>query len=78
MPKHSEVVPINAKRQNSPKEVLVPTRNGTFVQISFPELLLRYFQQPQAQQTVRPETRAQRRAKIVYLPKRSCDDSCNT
>ena len=76
MPKHSKVVPINAKRQNSTKEVMLPMRNGTFVQISFSELLPRYFQQPQAQETARPETRARTRAKIVYLPKRS-DDSCS-
>ena len=76
MPKHSKVVPINAKRQDSTKEVLVPMRNGTFVQISFSELLLRYFQQPQTQQTARPESRRPKRAKIVYLPKRS-DDSCS-
>ena len=53
MPKHSKVVPITSARLNSQerdKPVLVPIRNGSFVQISFSELLKRSFQQQEAQQ----------------------------
>ena len=77
MPKHPKIVPINARNlrsQESPKQMLVPIRNGSFVQLSFSELLLRYFQQPQAEETAQPETGGREQGKIVYLPKR-CDDS---
>ena len=80
MPKHSKIVPITAGRVNSHephKQVLVPTRNESFVQISFSELLARYLRQQQAQETARSETSAPRRGKIIYLPKRSSDDSCS-
>ena len=77
MSKHPKIVPITAQKpklKEAPKAVMVATRNGSFVQISFSELLLRYFQQPQAQETAQPETSARRPSKIVYMPKH-CDDS---
>jgi len=79
MPKHPKIVPISAgrlKSQERDKQVIVPIRNGSFVQISFSESLLRYFQE-EANKTARSETSARTRGKIIYLPKRSSDDSCS-
>ena len=79
MPKRPKIIPITARKlkpRESPKDVTLPERDASFVQISFSELLTRYFQQ-QAQEAVQPETRRPKRRKIVYLPKRSSDDSCS-
>jgi len=81
MPKHSKIVPISAGRLNSHephKQVLVPIRNESFVQISFSELLPRYLRQQQAQETAQAETSRPKRRKLIYLPTRRSDDSCNT
>ena len=78
MPKHAKIVPITAGRLNSQephKEMMVPIRDGSSVQLSFSERLLRYFQQQQAQETEQPETGRRQQGEIVYLPKRSSDDS---
>ena len=76
MPKHPKIVPITGRKLKSNE---VPThRNASCVQISFSELLLRYLQHQQTQETAQAETRARKPAKIVYLPKRRSDDSCNT
>ena len=80
MPKHSKIVAITARKRNSnevPNETIVPIRNGSFVQISFSELLRRYFQQQQAQETAQAETSGPKRRNIIYLPKRRSDDSCS-
>ena len=80
MPQHSKIVPITAGRLNSHephKQVLVPIRNESFVQISFSELLPRYSRQPQAQETAQAETSRPKPRKLVYLPKRRSDDSCS-
>ena len=77
MPKHAKIVPITAGRLNSQqphKEMMVPIRNGSFVQISFSELLMRCSQQQKTQETAEAETGGRQQGKIVYLPKR-CDDS---
>ena len=79
MPKHPKIVPIYAGRINSHepyKEMMVPIRNGSFVQISFSELLLRYLQK--TQETAQAETSRPKRRKIIYLPTRRSDDSCNS
>ena len=81
MPKHAKIVPISAGRLNSHephKQVLVPIRNESFVQISFSERLLPYLQQQQAQETAQAETSRPKRRKLIYLPTRRSDDSCNT
>src|SRR5207248_11604716 len=47
MPKHAKIVPITAGRRTLHElhnEMMVPIRNGTCVQLSFSELLMRYFQ----------------------------------
>ena len=80
MPKHSKIVPITAGKRNSneaPNETTVPIRNGSFVQLSFSELLLRYFQQQQAQETAQAEASRPKRRKVIYLPTRRSDDSCS-
>ena len=80
MSKQAKIVPITAGRPTSHephKEIMVPIRNGSFVQISFSELLLRYFQQQQAQETAQAETSGPKRRKIIYLPTRRSDDSCS-
>ena len=80
MRKHPKIIPITARKlqpQEAPQDGTLPERNGSFVQISFSELLPRYFQQPQAQEPVQPERRRPKRRKIIYLPKRSSDDSCS-
>ena len=59
-----------------PKEIMVPIRNGSCVQISFSELLLRYLQK--TQETVEAETSRPKGRKIIYLPTRRSDDSCKT
>jgi hypothetical protein len=81
MPQHSKIVPITAGRLNSHephKQVLVPIRNESFVQISFSELLPRYLRQPQAQEPAQAETSRPKRRKIICMPTRRSDDSCNT
>ena len=78
MPKHPKIVPITARKpklQEAPKDVTVPIQNGSFVQISFSELLLRYLQK--TQETAQAETSRPKRRKIIYLPTRRSDDSCN-
>ena len=80
MPKHSKIVPITAGRPTSPephKEMMVPIRNGSCVQLSFSELLVRYFQQQKTQETAQAETSRPKPRKLVYLPKRRSDDSCS-
>ena len=62
MPKHAKIVPISAGRPTSQephKEMMVPIRNRSFVQISFSELLMLYFQQQKTQETAQAETRDQ-------------------
>ena len=79
MPKHSKIVPISAGRPTSQephKEMMLPLRNGSFVQISFSELLMRHFQK--TQETAQAETSRPKQRKIIYLPTRRSDDSCNT
>src|SRR5690349_5984448 len=71
MPKHPKIVPITGgklKPQESPQEVTVPIRNGSFVQISFSDLLLRHFQQQQAHETAQPETCGRNEAKSFTCP----------
>jgi hypothetical protein len=78
MPNHAKIVPISAGRRNSREphnEIMVPIRNGSFVQLSFSELLLRYLQK--TQETAQAETSRPKRRNIIYLPKRSSDDSCS-
>ena len=80
MPKHSKIVPITAGRLNSHephKQVLLPIRNESCVQISFSELLACYLRQQQAQETAQAEPSRPKRRKVIYLPKRSSDDSCS-
>ena len=80
MPKHSKIVSITTRKRNSnevPNETIVPIRNGTCVQLSFSELLMRYVQHQEAPKTARSETSAPTGGKIIYLPKRSSDDSCS-
>ena len=80
MPKHAKIVPISAGRPTSQephKEMMVPIRNGSFVRISFSELLPRYLQHQETHKTARSETSARTGGKITYLPKRSSDDSCS-
>ena len=81
MPKHAKIVPITAGRPTSQgphNEMMVPIRNESFVQISFSELLPRYLRQQQAQETAQAETSRPKRRKLIYLPTRRSDDSCNT
>ena len=81
MSKQAKIVPITAGRPTSHephKEMMVPIRNGSFVQISFSELLPRDLRQPQAQEPAQAETCRPKRRKIIYLPKRRSDDSCKT
>ena len=81
MPKHAKIVPISAGRPTSHephKQVLVPIRNESFVQISFSELLPRYLRQQQAQETAQAETTRPKRRKLIYLPTPRSDDSCKT
>ena len=71
MPKHPKIVPITAGRLNSQephKQVLVPIRDETFVQISSSELLLRYLQK--TQETAQAETSRPKRRNVIYLPTR--------
>ena len=73
MPKHSKIVPITAGKQNSnevPNETIVPIQNGSCVQLSFSELLLRYVQQQQVQERAAAETSRSKPRKLIYLPKR--------
>ena len=81
MPKHAKIVPISAGRLNSQqahKEMIVPIQNGSSVQLSFSELLMRYFQEQKTAETGNgAETSRPKRRKIIYLPTRSADDSCS-
>jgi hypothetical protein len=81
VPKHAKIVPITAGRLNSQephKEMMVPIRDGSCVQLSFSELLLHYFQQQKTQETAQAETSRPKRRKLIYLPTRRSDDSCNS
>lgn len=81
MPKHAKIVPITAGTRTLHelhKEMMVPIRNGTCVQVSFSELLMRYFQQQKTPETAPAETSRPKRRNIIYLPTRRPDDSCKT
>ena len=81
MPKHSKIVPISAGKPTSHEphnEMMVPIRNGTCVQLSFSELLMRYFQEQKTAETAPAETSRPKRRNIIYLPARRSDDSCNS
>src|SRR5438105_9998410 len=59
MPKHAKIVPISAGRPTSQephKEMMVPIRNGSCLQLPFSELLPRYLRQQQAHETAQAET----------------------
>jgi hypothetical protein len=78
MRKYAKVVPITAGRLNSQephKEMIVPIPTGSSVQLSLSELLLRYLQK--TQETAQAETNRPKRRKVIYLPTRRSDDSCN-
>jgi hypothetical protein len=80
MPKHAKIVPISAGRRNSQqahKEIIVPIQNGSSMQLPFSELLMRYVQHQEAPKTARSKTSPRTGGKIIYLPKRSSDDSCS-
>jgi len=79
MPKHAKIVPITAGRRTLHEphnEMMVPIRNRTCVQLSFSELLLRYFQAQKTPETAPAETSGPKRRNIIYLPTRRSDDSC--
>jgi len=81
MSKRAKIVPISAGRPTSHEphnEMMVPIRNGSCVQLSFSDLLLRYFQQQKTQEPAQAETSRPKRRKLIYLPTRSSDDSCKT
>ena len=81
MPKHAKIVPISAGRPTSQephKEMMVPIRNGSCLQLPFSELLPRYLRQQQAQETPQAETTRPKRRKLIYLPTPRSDDSCKT
>jgi hypothetical protein len=81
MPKHAKIVPITAGRRTLHelhKEMMVPIRNRTCVQLSFSELLMRYFQEQKTPETAPAETSRPKRRKIIYLPTRRSDDSCKS
>jgi hypothetical protein len=81
--KRPKVVPITAAKLHSiqqPKgETIPPSRIGTVLQIAIRQML----EAAHSHETQVLEEKPQRlstrtRGKIVYMPKRSCDDSCNT
>jgi len=84
MLKHPKVVPITAakldSKQQSKERTIPPSRTGTVLQIALCQILAaahshdtQILEKPQ-----RPGLSAPIRGKILYMPKRSCDDSCNT
>ena len=81
MPKHPKIIPITARKlkpQESPKDGTLPERNGSCVQISFSELLMRYFQQQKEQETAQAETSRPKLRKVIYLATRRSDDRCKS
>ena len=81
MPKHAKIVPISAGRPTSQephKEMMVPIRNGSCLQLPFSELLPRYLRQQQAQETAQAETTRPKRRKLIYLPTPRSDERLAT
>jgi hypothetical protein len=82
--KHANVVPITAaklhSKQQSREETTPPSRNGTVLQIAIRQMLAadhshgtHVLEKPQHR-----ALSARTQGKILYMPKRSCEDSCNT
>jgi hypothetical protein len=82
--KRPKVVPITAAKRVSKeqlrKETIPPIRTGMVTRLTIRQMLAtarsQETQVPQEKPQA-PECSARRRAKILYMPKRSCDDSCN-
>jgi hypothetical protein len=83
--KHPNVVPITAAKrdpkQQSKQESIPPSRTGTVLHIAIRQMLAAaHSHQTQVLQAKLQsrEPSARTRAKILYMPTRSPDDSCNT
>ncbi len=82
--KHPNVVPITAaklhSKQQPKEETIPPSRTGTVLQIAIRQMLAADHSH-ETQVLEKPQHRAlsaRTQGKILYMPKRSCDDSCNT
>jgi hypothetical protein len=83
--KHPNVVPITAakldSKQQSKQETIPPIRTGAVTRSAIRQMLAAAHSretQVLEQKPQRTAGSARRRGKILYMPKRSCDDSCNT
>jgi hypothetical protein len=83
--KHPNVVPITAAKLDSkqqPKEETIPlSRPGTVTRMPIRQMLAAdhsYGTRVQEEKLQAADFSAPIRGKIVYMPRRSCDDSCNT
>jgi hypothetical protein len=83
--KHPNVVPITAakldSKQQSKQETIPPIRTGAVTRSAIRQMLAAAHSretQVLEQKPQRAACSARRRGKILYMPKRSCDDSCNT
>jgi hypothetical protein len=83
--KHPNVVPITAakldSKQQSKQEPIPPIRTGAVTRNAIRQMLAATHSQQTHLLEEKPRRsawNARRRGKIVYMPKRSPDDSCNT
>ena len=82
--KHPKVVPITAAKRESKEQLRTETipaiRTGMVPRMAFRQMLATARSQ-ETQVLEKPQHRAssgRTRRKILYMPRRSCDDSCNT
>ena len=82
--KHPKVVPITAAKRESkesPRTETIPAiRTGMVTRMAIRQMLAAAHSH-ETQVLEKPQHRAlsgRTRGKILYMPRRSCDDSCNT
>jgi hypothetical protein len=81
--KRPKVVPITAAKRESKEqlrtETIPPISTGTVTRMAIRQILAAaYATQVLEDKPRSPQWSARTRRKILYMPKRSCDDSCNT
>jgi hypothetical protein len=82
--KHPKVVPITAAKLDSNEQLtngtIVPIRTGTLTRMAIRQMLAAarsHETQVLEEKPRSPQSSARTRGKILCMPKRSCDDSCN-
>jgi hypothetical protein len=82
--KHPKIVPITAAKRDSKEQLRTETihaiPSGMVTRLAIRQMLVAarsHETQVLEEKSRSPEWSARTRGKILYMPRRSCDDSCN-